>query len=136
MYKRDDFRFFTQVKIRFYDFDLLQHLNHTAYLILMEEARIEYIIKTLGLSDASEIPFFIKYVETEYLKPILWGDKIDIGINIENIGNTSLTFIHGIFRGNTGELFSWGRTVHVMVDRTTGKPIRIPAEIGKKIKPV
>lgn len=67
----------------------------------------------------------IVHVEADYLKSLQVGDRLEVHLGIERIGNSSITFIYNIYRNNE-ELVGRAKTIHVYVNRLTGEKTRIP----------
>ena len=69
----------------------------------------------------------------QYHKPLHFEDTVEIGTKIKNIGNTSMTWIMGMFNKKSGDLVSSCEAVHVYTDQTTMKPTLITDELKKKL---
>ena len=66
-------------------------------------------------------------VSSEFKKPLLTGDDIEVHLRISEVGNSSLTWQFEVFQAN-GDLAAHGSMTTVRVDHT-GKPQPItPAE--------
>jgi len=116
-----------RLRPRFMDFDLLGHLNHTAYLLLFEEVRVPYMMRVLGIEQPGHIPFYIRRVEVDYRLPVEWGMDVMVGVGVNHTGNSSIVFDHYITDVGHDVIFATGRTVHVMVKN--GRAVRIPDDM-------
>ena len=60
-------------------------------------------------------------VEADFLLPMAAGATFTAHAQVEKVGETSVAFVVE-FRGDRGEVAALVRTVHVLVDKATGKP--------------
>ena len=70
----------------------------------------------------------LRHAEADFLLPMRAGETFTARASVEKIGDTSVTFLV-TFANTAGETAARIRTVHVMIDKTTGKPIRITEDI-------
>ena len=70
----------------------------------------------------------------QYNKPLQYGHKIEIGTKIKEIGNSSITWVMGMFLKDSDELVSSCEAVHVYTDQTTMKPTPITEDLKEKLR--
>lgn len=70
----------------------------------------------------------LRHVEAGFLLPMHAGEIFTARATVEKLGNTSVTFLVE-FTNAANEIAARIRTAHVMVDKATGKPVRISDEI-------
>jgi acyl-CoA thioesterase FadM len=70
----------------------------------------------------------LRHAEAEFLLPMRVGEIFTARAAVEEVGNTSVTFLVE-FSNAAGETAARIRTVHVMIDKTRGAPVRISDEI-------
>ena len=63
----------------------------------------------------------VRRVEADFLLPMAAGAAFTALAQVEKVGDTSVTFVVE-FRGDRGKVAARVRTVHVLVDKATGKP--------------
>jgi len=73
----------------------------------------------------------IVHAESDYLKPVRVGDKIEIAIKVGHIGNTSFSFEYTLKRGKT--LIGRAKTVHVTIDQKTRQKIALPTAMRRAL---
>ena len=95
-------------------------LVHDAFEAFMESKGLS-LAKIL---DSEDFALPIVHAETDYKMPLSLGDRIIIKLNLKEIGETSFTLAHEIFK--EGRLAGKGETVHVSVDKKTGAKIPLP----------
>lgn len=121
----------TEITVLWADHDAFNHVNNVAYLRWCETARVEYF-QRIGLYP--QIPPqglgpILASQTCHYRRVLNYPDTVVIGTRITAIGNTSLRMCHAIVSRATGELVAESESVIVTVDYSTGKPLRVPAEI-------
>jgi len=90
-----------------------------------EGYRFDNLVNTLGMV------FVIVHVEADYLQPLKVGDLLDVHVEVEKIGSTSITFAYNIFRNGT-ELVGTAKTVHVCVQTGTKTKVNINEDFRNK----
>ena len=62
-----------------------------------------------------------------YFSPVAFPEPVTAGLCVARLGNSSVRYEVGIFRGDENIASAQGHFVHVYVDRTTRKSVSIPA---------
>lgn len=75
--------------------------------------------------DEGEAALPIVKAETELLLPLRVGDEVTITLSLAERGDRSFTLAHALRRGE--QEAGRGRTVHVWLDRKSGRAAPIPA---------
>ena len=60
----------------------------------------------------------------------------EIGLRVAKLGNTSVQYELGVFKKGSSECAAEGRFVHVYVDRTTRRPVPVPADTRAVLQPL
>lgn len=76
--------------------------------------------------------FVIVHVEADYLHALNIGDKLEIHVAVEKIGNTSFTLDYKIYN-EKHDLVGKAKTVHVTIDKKHRKKIPIPEHLKAKL---
>lgn len=101
------------------------------YLIFFEKGHQDFLYQAgIDISKLIKQGIFMPITETKcnYLKPLFYGDLIEIQTSIIYLNKTSLKFNYSIV--NSANLIANGYTSHIFTNNEF-KPIRIPAEIKK-----
>jgi acyl-CoA thioester hydrolase len=126
------------IEVRFRDCDPLGHVNNAAYLTYLEQARLFYWRSLWGFgidaeSGTSGIGVIMARAEIDYRLPARYGQTLDVRIDLAAIGRTSFTYDYEIV-DEQGRVVASARTVQVMYDYASSKPVAIPAEIRQKMQ--
>lgn len=119
-----------RIPLRWADFDAMSHVNNTAYLEFMQDARIS-LIHELGLDKSSlqEVGHFVARNEIDYIKPIDMNDHhITVELWVNRFGGASYDVVYDILDEH-GVVCAKAKSVMVTVDVATGTAIRIPDDV-------
>lgn len=121
----------------------LQHTDAAGVLffanhIVLAHETYEKFMEQIGCSFASilnEKPYLVYIIHTEadFSRPAAVGDKIDVEMQIIDIGNTSFTLEYKL-SASDGSNVSRCRTVHVATDKATAKKIPLPPELRSRLE--
>jgi len=121
-----DFTFRHAVPVRFADLDVLGHVNHIAYLEILEAGRIAYYYEVVGLSSVQEINFMLAEQRIRYAAPALLGQTLEVAFRVDWLKRSSSRFSFEIRDLTSRQLLCEGDGVQVYVDLVTGQPQALP----------
>ena len=135
---KDEFEVFWEATVRYYELDpqgVMHNANHVAFFDQAITAYFKHVDYDY-VSDIEETKkdFHTVQVLVQYNKPLYFDQDIEIGVKVKEIGNSSMTWIMGMFLKETGELVSSCEAVHVYTDQTTMQPTTITDERKAKLK--
>ena len=116
------------IEVRFSDLDAMGHVNNAVVVSFMEQARFQWWRTFLGGRKFQEEGFLLARVEVDYRMPILLGDDVRVELHCSRTGNSSFELSYRVTKGLGGELFAEGKTVQVMVEAGTARPVPIRPE--------
>ncbi len=98
---------------------------------------LEQFIPRLGISwkewfANSEWGVPLRHVEADYLQPMRPGDEVEVQINVQEIGDSSVVFTYE-FRDANGQPAARLKTAHVFANRQTFKKQNIPDNIRARL---
>ena len=135
---KDEFEVFWEATVRYYELDPQGVMHNANYVAFFDQATTAYFkhVNYDYLSDIKETKkdFHTVQVLVQYNKPLYFDQDIEIGVKIKETGNSSMTWIMGMFLKETGELVSSCEAVHVYTDQTTMKPTPITDELKAKLR--
>jgi acyl-CoA thioester hydrolase len=125
---RSAFRLFRPVATRWLDNDAYGHVNNVHYYSYFDTAVNGWLVEQ-GLLRITESPVIGLVVETgcTYFESVAFPDALEAGIAVTRLGRSSVRYEIGIFRAGAEQVAAQGFFVHVYVDRTTQRPVEIPA---------
>jgi acyl-CoA thioester hydrolase len=123
------------VKVRFYELDPYNHLNHAAYIQYFEVGRVE-LLETLGfgLAAMKERGFHLVVTEiaTRFLASAGPHDELVIETGVAEIRRASSTWQQQLVRGD--DVLAT-QTVRAAMTDTRGKPVRFLPELTEALQP-
>ena len=127
---RSDYRRFYPIITRWMDNDIYGHVNNVTYYSYFDSAVNRYLIEEGGLNihDAPVVGFVVNS-HCNYLAPIAYPDAIEVGLRVNKLGNSSVTYGVAIFKAGEDSACAYGDFIHVFVERAANKSTAIPASI-------
>lgn len=127
---RNDFFKFVDITTRWSDNDVYHHVNNVVYFSYFDTAVNQNLIEH-GLLDFEngEVVGLVVNNQCQFFASIAFPDTVTVGLSVEKIGNSSVTYRLGIFKNDENTLSALGIYTHVYVDRKTQKTISIPPKI-------
>ncbi len=106
-------------------------LAHDAYESFMES--IGYPFAPLLRKSDFLLP--IVHAEADFLKPLSTGDRLEIQVKAEKIGDSSFTLGYTLLRDRT-EPVGTVKTVHVLINRRDGTSRSLLPELRQKLESI
>ncbi|WP_137844290.1 thioesterase family protein [Microbacterium sp. 2FI] len=118
---------------RWNDNDQYGHINNTVYYEAMDTAVNAWMISA-GLNPQGDAIALCAASSCEFHASASFPEPLEVGIGIESLGTTSVTWSLGILRAGEDDPIATGRFVHVFVDAATRRPTPVPAAIRAQIE--
>lgn len=117
--------FIHPIEVRFADLDMLGHVNNATLVTYLEVARWQWWKAYLAGRPFEEEGFLVARVEADYRAPILLSDQVQVELRCAKVGRTSFELAYRVLAGQDGRLLAEARTVLVMVDLATQRPVEL-----------
>ena len=104
-------------------------LAHETYEKFMEQIECSFA----NILEKEPFLVLIVHTEADFSKPAAVGDRIDIEMQIMDIGSASFTLEYRLLASDGSEI-SRCKTVHVATDKTSGKKIPLPARLRSSLE--
>ncbi|HEX6286946.1 MAG TPA: thioesterase family protein [Acidimicrobiia bacterium] len=124
----------TSVKVRFYELDPYDHVNHTNYFSYFETARIEYLSEMgFGLDKMKEQGWQLVVVEIEarFLIAARYGQELTIHTWVEDAGRVKSIWRQTMLRGD--DEVARIKVTAAFTD-LEGRPRRLPTEFADRLE--
>lgn len=128
--RRSGFEIVRTIPTRWMDNDHYGHVNNVSYYSFFDTAVNGWLMEGTG-TDIRELPAIGIVAETRcrFLKELSFPDAVHAGLMLERLGNSSIVYRVGLFRGEDEDPAAVGRFVHVYVDAVTRKVVPVPRAI-------
>lgn len=134
---RADFKVWRKMTTRWADNDAYGHVNNTVYYEWFDSAVNGWMVEQGMLDIANGDPIAL-VVETRctYAAPLEFPQPVEVGLAVAQLGRSSIRYRIGIFAEGTDAATAEGEFVHVVVDRTSHRPVEIPGEWRSKLEAI
>jgi acyl-CoA thioester hydrolase len=128
--KRSDYPHFHTITTRWMDNDVYGHVNNVVYYSWFDTVVNQFLVAN-NVLDIEHSPVIGLVIETQcnYFASVAFPDSITAGVRVTKLGNSSVRYEVGIFRGEEESASAQGHFVHVYVDRASRKPSAIPEKM-------
>ncbi len=89
---RSRFPVVAPIEVRWRDIDALGHVNNAVYFTYFEIARTRYYEVVFGAGGIDDIDFLLASIRCDFLRPVGYGERLEVGIRIPWVGRTSYGF--------------------------------------------
>ena len=123
-----DFRMHHHLRVRWAEVDLQKVVFNPHYLMYVDTAIADYW-RVLALPYEQTLAalggeLFVKKASLEFHASALYDDRLSVGLRCARIGNSSLQFLSGIFRGD--ELLVSAELIYVFADPVSRRSLTVP----------
>jgi acyl-CoA thioester hydrolase len=129
-----DFRFSTEVAVRFAETDAQGIVHNSVYLVWFELARVDYLERFAGgypLLQRRGLEALVLESHVRYLTPARFGDRVRIHARCSDVRGARFRYDYAVERD--GERLADGWTAHAVVDARTLRPTRVPEWLAEAI---
>ena len=133
--KKEQFSRFYDMETRWYDEDMLGHINHGTAVAYFEDARVRHA-HDIGLFpyDTDKFPFIVASMTFSFLKQIKHPKNLTVGLKISRIGGKSFDYKYGLFMENDEECAISCNMTMVCFDFLNQKSVQVFDEIKKEFQ--
>ncbi len=127
---RDQFPHFLSIPTRWMDNDQYGHVNNVVYYSYFDTAVNQFLIAR-GVLDIhnGDVVGFVVDSGCAYFSSISFPDTIHAGIRVAKLGNSSVRYEIALYRNDDPRPCAAGHFVHVYVERSSNRPVPIPASV-------
>ena len=126
--KREDFRFFHRLRVRWAEVDMQKIVFNAHYLMYLDTAVADYWrALALPYEEAMQLlggDLYVKKATVEFHASALMDDRLEVALRCGRVGTSSMTFNAGIYRGD--ELLITAELIYVFADPATQTSRPVP----------
>ena len=124
---RSEFKVWRSFTTRWADNDAYGHVNNTVFYQWFDSAVNAWLVEQ-GLLDIENGDPIALVVETRcsYFSPLAFPEPVDVGLVVSELGRSSVRYRIGVFGAGGETAAAQGEFVHVLVDRTSRRPVEMP----------
>ncbi|MBC5764392.1 YbgC/FadM family acyl-CoA thioesterase [Ramlibacter albus] len=133
--KRQDFRFFHRLRVRWAEVDMQKIVFNAHYLMYFDTAVADYW-RALAMPYEESMhqldgDLYVKKATVEFNASARMDDMLDVGMKCGRIGNSSIQFLGAIFRGE--ELLITCELIYVFANPETQTSKPVPAKLREML---
>lgn len=122
------------ISMRWGDMDAVGHLNNTYYFRYLEQIRVEWLDELGHGIDPDGIGPVLASTGCVYRKELVYPATVEVTIELEKLGNSSLKLRHRFYReGDAETVYAEADATLVWVDYRSGQAVRIPEAIREAL---
>ena len=127
---RQAYKAFRCITTRWMDNDVYGHVNNVVYYSWFDTAVNATLIEhgVLDIHGGQTIGLVIE-TQCNYFAPLAFPQTIEAGIRVARLGTSSVRYEVGLFAEGAPLTAAKGHFVHVYVDKTTRRPVPLPAPL-------
>ena len=124
---RSAYKAWRTIPTRWADNDAYGHVNNVVFYAWFDTAVNAWLIE-VGLLDIECGDPICLVAETRcgYFAPLSFPQPVEVGLAVERLGTSSVTYRLGIFAEGQDAAAAEGQFTHVYVDRVSRKPTALP----------
>ena len=132
---RDSYRWYMTIATRWADNDAYGHVNNTVFYQWFDTAVNGWLVEAGLLDIVAGDPIGL-VVETgcSYFAPLSFPGEVEVGIAVDKLGSSSVTYRIGVFAAGQAEPAAQGHFTHVYVRRDSRRPAPLPASWRTKLE--
>ncbi len=134
---RCDFKAWSTFATRWADNDAYGHVNNTIFYEWFDSAVNGWLVEQ-GLLDIAGGDPIALVVETRcsYFAPLAFPQDVEVGMAVAELGRSSVRYRIGVFARDEDLAAAQGEFVHVLVDRSSRRPVAIPGNWRQKLETI
>ncbi len=128
--RREAYARFTPMTTRLRDNDQYLHLNNAVYYEYFDSAVNLWLIERCGLElPNGPVVGIVADTQCTFLAEVKWPSAVEIGMRVDRIGRSSLTYGLAMFTAGEAEANAVCRYVHVYCETPERRPTPLPERL-------
>ncbi len=118
-------------RVQFYETDGMNIVHHANYVLMMEEARLQFLRALNGEAEGDilgEVNYPLVSCHVDFKKPLLFNDEVIIDYRVFNQG-ARLVFEYQFSTKSFPKPLAFGKTEHVAFDMKARRAIKLPENV-------
>lgn len=135
--ERAQFKAWRQFTSRWADNDPYGHVNNAVYYQWFDSAVNRWLVEhdMLDIEHGNPIALVVQ-TRCTYFEPLAFPQDVEVGLAVAALGRSSIRYRIGVFGAGNDRAAAHGEFVHVVVDRTSRRPVDIPPPWRVKLEAI
>mgnify|MGYP003143068504 FL=1 len=127
---RSDFVQYRHLTTRWQDNDVYGHMNNVVYYELVDSVVNSWLRNEAGMPvPDGDIVGLVVQSGCTYHASLGWPEPIEAGMAVARVGNSSVTYLIGLFSVGENDAAAEASFTHVYVNKDTRRPVPIPENL-------
>lgn len=122
----------TTLRARYAETDAQGVVHHSSYIVWFELGRVE-LLRAHGISyremEAQGLAIVVSDLQARYHAAARYDDLVHVHTALALVRSRQVAFDYRLTLADTGALLVSGRSTHIVVDKHSGRPTRLPADL-------
>jgi acyl-CoA thioester hydrolase len=122
----------TTLRVRYAETDAMGVAHHASYIVWLEQGRTE-VLRSCGLPytaiEARGFFVVLSHLDVRYLASARYDDLVVVRVGLEAVRSRQVIFRYQLRLAERGTPLIEARSEHIVVDRATGRPARLPDDL-------
>lgn len=134
---RSGYPHFDTITTRWMDNDIYGHVNNVVYYSFFDTVVNKFLIEQGALDIAAGgVIGLVVDTRCSYFSELSFPVIVEAGLRVAHLGSSSVRYEVGLFEAGAALTAAAGYFVHVYVDRTTRRPVPLPARLREVLTPL
>jgi acyl-CoA thioester hydrolase len=121
-----DFRCVMRFRVPYCDVDMMQHVNHAAYVVWVETVRCNYFTEVLKEPLNGTNGMILARLQFDYEQPLDYREEVAVACRIARLGRKSFDFFYEIWSENRQLRAAHGFSTMVAYDYNAQSSVLVP----------
>ena len=121
-----DFRYVMRFRVPYCDVDMLQHVNHAAYVVWVETIRCNYFTEVLQEPINGSNGMILPRLQFEYAQPLDYHEEVPVACRIARLGRKSFDFFYEVWSETRHLRAAHGSSTMVAYDYKSQSSVAVP----------
>jgi acyl-CoA thioester hydrolase len=124
---RSEFKAWARFSTRWADNDAYGHVNNTVFYQWFDSAVNAWLVEQdlLDIEKGDPIALVVQ-TRCSYSESLSFPQDVEVGLAVAQLGRSSIRYRIGVFALHSPSAAAQGEFVHVLVDRTSRRPVEVP----------
>lgn len=135
--RRDDFRWFCEITLRWNDIDVFGHVNNAQYYEFFDTTVVRFLHGLENVGNAADgIAMVVAENGCRFLREIRFTDRLEMGLRVEHLGTSSVRYGLAAFLNGDAEAVADGHFVHVFLDPASKQPAALEPRVRQHLETI
>ena len=135
--RRQDYRWFCEITLRWNDIDVFGHVNNAQYYEFFDTTVVRFLhtLENAGIA-AGKMSMVVAENGCRFLREMTFSDRLEMGLRVERLGTSSVRYGLAAFVNGDAEAVANGHFIHVFLDPATKRPAALDPRLRRHLETI